>query len=111
MRIKGITVELIQKIVTGEDPFGAPIYTKKPILVENVLIAPASSDDIINSQNLYGKKAVYMLGIPKGDTNDWEGNEVKFFNQTFRVFGKVSQGIEEMIPLEWNKKVMVEVLE
>lgn len=89
MKIKGITVELIQKIVTGEDPFGAPIYTDKPILVENVLIAPASSDDIINSQNLYGKKAVYMLGIPKGDTNVWEGNEVKFFNQTFRVFARL----------------------
>ena len=107
-KIKGITVTLIGKIETGKDPFGKPIYEDVEILVDNVLVSPTSSDDIVNQLNLTGKKAVYTLAIPKGDTNTWEDQEVRFFGEKWRVFGFVTQGIEELIPLDWNKKVMVE---
>ena len=107
-RIKGIPVTLINKIETGKDPFGNPIYEDAEILVDNVLISPTSSDDIVNQLNLTGKKAVYTLAIPKGDTNVWEDKEVRFFGERWRVFGMATQGIEELIPLDWNKKVMVE---
>lgn len=110
MRLKGITVDLIQKIKTGEDPFGSPVFEDRVIKVDNVLVAPVSSDDIVDSQNLYGKKAVYILGIPKGDTNDWEDTEVCFFGRRFRTFGFATQGIESLIPLDWNKKVRVEAI-
>lgn len=111
MRIRGITVDLVKKTWGREDPFGAPVYRESTVEVSNVLVAPASSDDIVNSLNLYGKRAVYILGIPKGDDNEWEDTEVEFFGQTFRTFGKVTQGIEEMMPLAWNKKIRVEVVE
>lgn len=107
-RIKGITVTLIQKQETGRDPFGSPIYADVEIPVENILVAPTLSDDVINTLNLTGRKAVYTLGIPKGDTHEWENQEVRFFGERWRVFGIPLQGIEEMIPLDWNKKVMVE---
>ena len=108
VKIKGITVTLINKVETGKDPFGKPIYEDMEILVDNVLVSPTSSDDIVNQLNLTGKKAVYTLAIPKGDTNTWEDQEVRFFGERWRVFGKVTQGIEELIPLDWNKKVTVE---
>ena len=107
-KIKGITVTLINKIETGKDPFGKPIYEDTEILVDNVLVSPTSSDDIVNQLNLTGKKAVYTLAIPKGDTNVWEDKEVRFFGKRWRVFGIPLEGIEELIPLDWNKKVMVE---
>ena len=107
-KIKGITVTLINKIETGKDPFGKPIYEDAEILVDNVLVSPTSSDDIVNQLNLTGKKAVYTLAIPKGDTNTWEDQEVRFFGKRWRVFGIPLEGIEELIPLDWNKKVMVE---
>ena len=107
-RIKGIPVTLINKIETGKDPFGNPIYEDAENLVDNVLISPTSSDDIVNQLNLTGKKAVYTLAIPKGDTNVWEDKEVRFFGERWRVFGIPLEGIEELIPLDWNKKVMVE---
>ena len=107
-KIKGITVTLINKVETGKDPFGKPIYEDAEILVDNVLVSPTSSDDIVNQLNLTGKKAVYTLAIPKGDTNVWEDKEVRFFGERWRVFGFATQGIEELIPLDWNKKVMVE---
>lgn len=106
--IKGITVILVDKIKDDVDPFGAPIYRDVEIPVDNVLVTPSTTDDMVNQLNLTGKKAVYTLAVPKGDEHDWEDKEVRFFGQTWRTFGFVTQGIEHLIPLDWNKKVMVE---
>lgn len=107
-RIKGITVVLVDKIKTGSDPFGNAIYEDSDIEVENVLVSPTSTDDVVNQLNLTGKKAVYTLAIPKGDAHEWEDKEVLFFGKRWRTFGMPLEGIEELIPLDWNKKVMVE---
>lgn len=107
-RLKGITVTLITKRQTGTDPFDRPIWEDVEIPVDNVLVAPTLSDDQVNQMHLSGRKAVYTLAIPKGDENIWEGQEVRFFGRRWRVFGIPLEGIEELIPLDWNKKVMVE---
>ena len=107
-RIKGVTVTLVEKILAGTDDFDRPVYTDKDVAVDNVLVAPVTADDVIDSTDLTGRKAVYTLAIPKGDTNDWENKEVKFFGQRWRVFGIPTEGIDNLIPLDWNKKVMVE---
>lgn len=106
--IKGITVTLINKKEVGRDPFDAPIYEDVEIDVDDVLVSPTSTDDIVNNLELTGKKAVYTLAIPKGDDNNWEDAEVFFFGERWHSFGFVTQGIEHLIPLDWNKKVMVE---
>lgn len=107
-KIKGIAIILVDKIETGKDPFENPIFEDDEISIENVLISPTSSDDVVNQLSLTGRKAVYTLAIPKGDTHNWENKEVIFFNQRWRVFGIPLEGIEDLIPLDWNKKVMVE---
>ena len=107
-RIKGITVTLHTVEQTGSDPFGDPIYSETEVNVDNVIVAPASADEITNTINLYGKKAVYTLGIPKGDMHEWEDRKVTFFGKDWRVFGIPQEGIESMVPLKWNKKVTVE---
>ena len=108
MNIKGITVTLINKKEVGRDPFNKPIYEDVEIEVDNVLVSPTSTDDIVNQLNITGKKAVYTLAIPKGDTNNWEDAEVIFFGKRWRTFGIPTEGIDHLIPLDWNKKVMVE---
>nr|DAL79982.1 MAG TPA: Minor capsid protein [Caudoviricetes sp.] len=107
-KLKGITIILVDKVEDGKDPFGKPTYQDKDIEIENVLIQPTSSDDVVNQLSLTGKKAVYTLAIPKGDSHDWENKEVKFFGKRWRTFGIPLEGIEELLPLDWNKKVMVE---
>lgn len=109
--IKGIQVTLLKKVKIGDDEFNEPIYRDEEINVDNVLVAPSSTDDIVNAQNLYGKKAVYTLAIPKRDQNTWEDTEVIFFGKKWRTFGMPIEGIEHNIPLSWNKKVMVECIE
>lgn len=106
--IKGVTVTLVDKVVTGKDPFGSPVYDHKFVAVDNVLITPTATEDVVNQLSLTGKKAVYTLAIPKGDSHDWEDKEVLFFGQRWRTFGMVTQGIDDLIPLDWNKKVQVE---
>lgn len=109
--IKGITVTLIDHILDGKDAFGAPIYRTEEIPVDNVLVAPSTSDDVTTQLNLTGKKAVYTLAIPKGDSHEWKDKEVRFFGQRWRVFGYPTKGIDDLIPLAWNTKVMVEQYE
>lgn len=106
--IKGMTVVLVSKNQTGVDAFNCPVYEYVEESVDDVLVAPASSDDIITAQDLHGKKAVYTLAIPKGDSHNWEDAIVRFFGQEWHVFGYPLEGMEENLPLRWNKKVMVE---
>lgn len=91
-----------------KDGFGLPQYTESPVTVSNVLVGQPSSEDVVNELSLYGKRCAYVLGIPKGDNHDWEDKKVSFFGETFRTYGTPTQGIEALIPLGWNKKVMVE---
>lgn len=106
--IKGIKIVLISKVQVGVDDFNRPVHEEVEEEVDNVLVMPASADDIVTSQDLYGKKAVYTLAIPKGDSHRWEDTTVMFFGQKWHTFGYPLEGIEANIPLDWNKKVMVE---
>ena len=58
-RIKGITVTLIDKVKTGQDDFGHSTFEESEVQVENVLVTPTTTDDIVNQMSLTGKKAVY----------------------------------------------------
>lgn len=109
--IKGIQVILHEKIKIGVDEFNAPIFRDVVSRVDNVLVSPATTDDINSGMNLYGKKASYTLAIPKGDMHDWVNAEVEFFNRRWRTIGIPLEGIDENIPLFWNKKVTVEMYE
>ena len=106
--IHGIQILLYEKQKTDVDAFNAPVYTETHVEVQNVLIGEPSTEDVVNEMQLYGKRLAYTLGIPKGDTHDWEDVTVEFFGQKFRTYGGVTQGIEDLIPLAWNKKVKVE---
>ena len=110
-RLKGIPVTLYEKTQTGVDENNMPVYTETPVTVENVLIGEPSTDDLMTEHNLTGKRIAYVLGIPKGDTHVWADRTVGFFGQLFRTVGVPTQGIDENIPLDWNKKVKVEAYE
>ena len=108
MIIKGITVKLYEHQQTGTDPFNRPVYEDTPVDVENVLVGQPTEAEVLDTLNLTGRKAIYVLGIPKGDTHDWEDKKVEFWGLTFKTIGMPIQGIEEMVPLSWNKKIRVE---
>ena len=109
MALGGITVVLYDRTKTGVDALNKPIYTETPIEVENVIVAPMNSTEVLETYNLTGRKAVYQLGLPQGDDHDWTaGKKVRFFGADWKIIGIPTEGIETMIPLSWNKKVQVE---
>lgn len=110
MRLTGVTIELQELTQTGVDAFNRPTCAEAWIEVENVLIAPAGSSEITDSQDISGRRAVYQLAIPKGDAHVWENRLVRFFGETWRVIKKPVRGIDALIPLDWNLKVEVESL-
>lgn len=108
MALKGITVKLTVKTQTGIDDFKIPVFSEQEVDVDNVLIGEPSTEEIVDEMNLSGKRIAYILGIPKGDTHSWKDTTVTFWGMKFRTIGMPTQGIEDMIPLQWNKKVKVE---
>ena len=117
--IRGITVTLYERRTpTGsdqatKDEFNRPIWEEIPVQVKNVLVTPAgeTGEEILDTIDLVSRRAAYTLGLPKGDRHEWEGCRVSFWGEDFRVIGKPTQGIEDMIPLKWNRKVRVERIE
>ena len=108
VKIHGIPITLIDKQVVSVDPFGTPVMKDVEITIDNVIVAPATTEDVTSQMSVTGKKISYTIGIPKGDAHDWENKEVRFFGKRWKTVGIPLEGIESMIPLEWNKKVMVE---
>lgn len=108
LSIKGIPVKLSVRTQKGTDGFNRPTYETSQEVVENVLVGEPSAEDVVNEINLSGKRIAYVLAIPKGDTHIWENTEVEFWGMTFKTVGIPTQGIDDNIPLEWNKKVKVE---
>lgn len=106
--IKGITVKLHEAVQTGTDRFNRPIYSENLVDVSNVLVCPATSDDLVNDLQLNGKQAQYVLCIPKSDAHVWEDCKVDFFGHTWKTFGFAQELIAENVPLDWNKKIKVE---
>jgi hypothetical protein len=106
--IKGATVTLYEKTQTGTDPFGAPVYSITPAVVDNVLIGQPSAEELTSELNLTGRRISYVLGIPKGDAHQWENQLVEFFGETFRTFGAIERGIEENVPGPWHFKIKCE---
>lgn len=106
--IRGTDVLLYTRTKVGEDDFHAPIYRETPVIVHNVLIGEPDTGDVLGELQLTGKRLAYVLAIPKGDTHDWDDVVVEFFGRRWRTYGGVTEGIEELLPLAWNKKVKVE---
>lgn len=109
--MKGITIQLVVREQTGVDEFNAPVFSETVEEVGDVLVGEPSTDEVTNTLNLTGKKVEYVLAIPKGDTHVWENTEILLpapFDGRYRTIGFPTAGIEENIPLRWNKKVKVE---
>lgn len=111
--MRGQTVTLFDQVRIGETEFGEPIFQEEPIEVHDVLIGEPSADDAATSVNLLGRKIDFMLGIPKGDTHDWENKRVSWVDaygreMVVKTVGIPITGIEANIPTRWHMKVRCE---
>lgn len=106
--IKGETVILLKDVQTGVDPFGAPVVSTTEIPVDNVLVGSPSADDVISDMQLFGKSLLFVLGIPKDDTNDWTDSNVIIRGKKYKTYGFPLTQLDYNVPGPWNTQVKVE---
>ena len=63
--IKGIDVTLYERTQTGEDDFGAAVYSETPVTVHNVLVGEPETADLVNELQLYGKRLAMCWRSPR----------------------------------------------
>lgn len=106
--LKGQTIILFERHQTGVDGFNAPIFEETAVVVDNILICPASAEDVTDNLQLHGRHAIYELLIPKEDTNQWENREVSFLGKRWKTFGPLLEWPAGLTPGPWNRKIKVE---
>lgn len=104
--IKGTKITLYDRVQNGVDGFNAPIYEETQVTVENILICPVMTDDIVTDTQMQGKQQEYELCIPKTDTNMWENRRVYIPGMgMFKTFGFLQSWMPENTPGPWNRKI------
>ena len=106
--MRGMTVQLALTTQTGVNAIGEVIETEELVDVDDVLVGSPSSDDATETYSLYGKTCAFVLGIPKNDTHDWTDKEVIIRGERYKTIGYPQRGIDENVPLRWNRNVRVE---
>ena len=61
--MKGITITLWDRTKTDVDELNNPVYTETSVSVDNVLVAPVNSTEVLDTYNLTGRKAVPPMPI------------------------------------------------
>lgn len=108
IREMGEDVTIFVKKQIGTDAFNCPIYEETEEVVNNVFIGVPTSDEVVTELNLTGRRISHILGIPKGDTHEWEDVIVSFHGRTWRTYGIPAEGNPALMPFDWVKNVKVE---
>lgn len=85
-----------------------PAGSSQAITISNVLVGEPSTEDLTDRASFFDIRTLYTLAIPKGDANDWVNGTVVFYGKTWHVVGEPTEGLDHLIPLQWNRKVRVE---
>lgn len=105
------TVVLIEKVQTGTDPLGAPIFEKSEVAIDNVVVGSPTFEASVAELDLSGKRIAFILGIPKGDKHNWKDTEVIIRGMKFKTFGFPLTQTDANVPTPWNTQVKVESYE
>lgn len=109
--IKGETVELEVRNQTGTDRFHQPVYETVREKVENVVIGSPSTDAVNSDLSIFGKRLMFVLGIPKGDAHNWKDSIVYIRNEKYQTYGEPLIQTESNVPGPWNTQVKVAMYE
>lgn len=92
---------VVSRVQDGFDSYGEPIWEESRRVVDDVLVAPAGTDDLTGSTRTYGDKTVIDLYFPKTFSGDLRGADVVVRGQVFRVEGDPFMHTPANIPTRW----------
>lgn len=109
--ILGETVKVSITQETGKDAFNAPIYKTEWEEVNDVLVVPGSTDNVVESNRQRGTRVVYTLHFPKTFNKSLRGCLVEVRGEQFRVIGDPKPYQMWNCPTRWHMPVEVENVE
>ena len=108
--IRGETVLVKHRLKSDtEDSQGnsAPSHEKLGTAVEDVLVAPGATSDIVDSIRPDGKQIAFTLYLPKGYEHDLTSALIYVRGERFAVVGSPRPWCPDMTPGRWNLVVGV----
>lgn len=110
--ITGISVVVMAEQQTGVDEFNAPIFGwVDEATVDNVLFAPASTDQLRGSTRPDGVSVEVRLDFPKDYTGSLRGKRVRVGLREWAVVGDPQPFLDHLTPGDWNRPVELTVAE
>lgn len=76
----------------------------------SILLDGETVSDVLIGEPAAGGRE-FTIAVPKGDSHDWADKTVNFWGRRFRTIGLPEEGMEENIPLRWNRKIKVRLWE
>jgi len=124
--IRGTSITVVHRTMTGRDDMGEPVFTTWRDTVGNVLITPSSTDEMDESNRMFGVTCDLTLHFPKSYTASLEGCTVilpppygdavptttttttgQGTERAYRVLGDPKPYMPDNTPTPWNRNAMV----
>ena len=101
--LRGADVLLTRRTMTGRDDMGEPVFEETAETVHNVLWHESTTDEIDESNRMFGVTCDLSLDFPKTFTGSLEGCSVNVGGTEYRILGDPKGYMPENCPTPWNR--------
>ena len=105
--MRGETVTLTRRVLASRDEMGEPVFSTSTETVANVLWHESTTDEMDESNRMYGVTCDLSLDFPKAYTASLEGCLVNVRGTEYRVLGDPKGFMVQNTPTPWNRPVKV----
>lgn len=126
--ISGTNVSVIRRVLSYRDEMGEPVFATSIETVGNVLVTPSNTDEMDETNRMFGVTCDFTLHFPKSYTASLEGCSVflpapygdglpstttsttttgPVPEQAYRILGDPKPFMPENTPTPWNRAVKV----
>ena len=103
-------VEVVRRVRTGTDRFGAPVYENETETVAGVLPQPGGTSDL-GAERPEGVRVDMTFHFPKGYGRSLKGCAVVYGGRAYRVIGDPQPYVEANTPGPWDLAVETEAVD
>lgn len=108
---RGVTVVVEKPVSGGVDAFNAPTVVWESERVENVLVAPAGTENVENHVRTMGDKAGLQFHFPKTFTGSLRNCRIRYGDRVWEVEGDPQPYLNHLTPGVWNRRVDAYIME
>ena len=101
--IKGTNVTVTKRTVSSRDEMGEPVFSTTTTTVGNVLWHESTTDEMDESNRMFGVTCELSLDFPKTFTDSLEGCSVNVEGTEYRILGDPKGYMPENCPTPWNR--------